>query len=71
MKSSYLLNIEISGDRFLHCINSNETGERVELGAWTNTTPTKDRFLYGTFGFRSLYGEIFAVDDFSLEPKKP
>ena len=71
MKSSYLINIEISGDRFLHWITSNETGERVELGAWTNTTPTKDRFLYGTFGFRSLYGEIFAVDDFSLEPKKP
>lgn len=71
MKSSYLINIEVSGDKILHWITSNETGERVELGAWTDTTTTKDRFLYGTFGFRSLVGEVFAVDDFNLEPKKP
>lgn len=70
MKSSYLINIEVSGDKILHWITSNETGERVELGAWTDTTTTKDRFLYGTFGFRSLVGEVFAVDDFNLEPKK-
>lgn len=70
MKSSYLINIEISGDRVLHWITSNETGQQMELGAWTNTEATKDRFLYGRFGFRSLAGEVFSVDDFNIEPRK-
>lgn len=69
-KTSYVINIEISGDKILHWITSNETGLQVELGAWTDTTATKDKFLYGTFGFRSLAGEIFSVDDFNVEPKK-
>ncbi|MEK7834335.1 MAG: hypothetical protein AAB401_24825, partial [Acidobacteriota bacterium] len=69
-KTSYLINIEISEDKILHWITSNETGQQIELGVWTDTTATKDRFLYGTFGFRSLAGEVFAVDDFNLEPKK-
>lgn len=91
-KSSYLINIEISGDKILHWITSNKTGEKEamtgpqlrkkkgengdektpppDLGVWTNTSVTKDKFLFGTFGFRSLTGEVFSVDDFILEPKK-
>ncbi len=69
-KTSYLINIEISGEKILHWITSNETGQQVELGAWTDTTATKEKFLYGRFGFRSLAGEIFSVDDFTVEPKK-
>lgn len=69
-KTSYLINIEISGDKILHWITSNETGQQVELGAWTDTTTTKDKFLYGTFGFRSLAGEVFSIDDLNIEPKK-
>ncbi len=91
-KASYLINIEISGDKIMHWITSNKTGEKEamtgpqlrkkkgengdektpppDLGVWTNTSVTKDKFLFGTFGFRSLTGEVFSVDDFILEPKK-
>lgn len=69
-KTSYTINFEISGNQILHWITSNETGQQVELGAWTDTSLTKDKFLYGTFGFRSLAGEIFSVDEFTIAPKK-
>ena len=65
---SYTITIEISGSAIKHWITSNETGQKDPLGSWTDTAPTKDKFLYGTFGFRSLAGEVFTVDDFSLEP---
>ena len=40
------------------------------LGSWTDTSPTKEKFLYGTFGFRSLSGEVFSVDELTLATKK-
>lgn len=69
-KASYTINIEVAGYTVTQWITSNETGERGDLGIWTDTTPARDRFLYGTFGFRSLAGEIFSVDDLNLEPQK-
>jgi hypothetical protein len=45
--------------------------EESDLGVWTDTTVTKERFLYGSFGFRTLSGEVFQVDDLNLEPLNP
>ncbi|MBK8313723.1 MAG: hypothetical protein IPL01_06700 [Acidobacteria bacterium] len=67
-KTSYTISVNVQGFTVKHTITSNDTGETNDLGIWTDTTDTKERFLYGTFGFRSLFGESFIVDDFSLEP---
>lgn len=69
-KASYTINIEVAGYTVTQWITSNETGDKGDLGIWTDTTATKDKFLYGTFGFCSLAGEVFTVDDFNLEPNK-
>ncbi|MBL8188279.1 MAG: hypothetical protein JNK38_09740, partial [Acidobacteria bacterium] len=61
--ASYQINIEVSGERIRHWITSSDTGEKMGLGSWTDTSPTKEKFLYGTFGFRSLSGEVFSVDE--------
>jgi hypothetical protein len=50
---------------------SDPNADEGDLGIWTDTTATKDRFLYGSFGFRALNGEIFIVDDLNLEPPSP
>jgi hypothetical protein len=67
--TSYEIHIEVSGERVRHWI-TNEMGEKIGLGSWTDTSPTKEKFLYGTFGFRSLNGEVFSVDDLVLATKK-
>jgi hypothetical protein len=67
-EDSYTITLEVSGHKVQHWITSNVTGQRDDLGFWEDTEITKDKFLYGTFGFRSLAGEIFTVDDFFLEP---
>ncbi len=67
-KNSFTINFAVTGHAIQHWITSNETGEQIELGIWTDTTTTKDKFLYGTFGFRSLAGEIFFVENINLEP---
>lgn len=69
-KTSYIISLEITGNTIKHWITSNETGLKLDLGSWTDTSPTKDKFLYGTFGFRSLAGEVFLVDDFTVELAK-
>ena len=68
--ASYQINIEVSGERIRHWITSSDTGEKMGLGSWTDTSPTKEKFLYGTFGFRSLSGEVFSVDELTLATKK-
>lgn len=67
-KTSYTISLEIVGNSIRQWITSNETGQKDDLGIWTDTSSTKDKYLYGTFGFRSLAGEVFTVDDFNLEP---
>ena len=67
-KGSYTINVTVQGNRIIHTITSNETGETNDLGIWTDTSIDKDKFLYGSFGFRALADEIFTVDDLSLEP---
>jgi hypothetical protein len=67
-KISYTINFAVAGYTIRHWITSNQTGERFDLGIWTDTTLSKDQFLFGTFGFRSLGDEVFTVDDFNLEP---
>jgi len=67
-KSSYTIDISVHGFTIKHEITSNATGERNDLGIYTDT---KRNFLYGTFGFRSFKGESFVVDDFTLQPKEP
>ena len=68
--SSFL--IHILADRYTieHSITSNETGEKVTLGRYTDSSDSKDKFLYGLFGFRSYSGEAFIVDDFTIDPSK-
>jgi hypothetical protein len=70
-KTSFNIYIEVTGSTVKHTITSNDTGVEDDLGVFTDTTSSKDKFLYGTFGFRSLFGEVFSVDDLSisLEPK--
>lgn len=70
-KGSYTINVTVQGNTIKHTITSNETGVTEDLGIWTDTSTDKDRFLYGSFGFRCLADEIFTVDDLSLEPIKP
>ncbi len=68
--SSFLIHVVARGYTIEHSITSNETGEKVTLGLYTDSSPTKDKFLYGLFGFRSLAGEMFIVDDFTIDPSK-
>lgn len=65
-KTSYTINVRVTGHTIRHKITSNDTAEEVDLGIWTDTTTMRDKFLYGSFGFRALAGEVFAVDDFTL-----
>ncbi len=67
-RTSYTINIRVQGNTIKHTITSNETGATDDLGLWTDTSLEKDRFLFGTIGFRSFAGEIFSVDDLALEP---
>lgn len=69
-KTSYTINVRVTGHSVQHKITANDTAEEVTLGTWTDTTATRDKFLYGTFGFRALADEVFTVDDFTLEPSK-
>jgi hypothetical protein len=69
-KTSYTINVRVTGHSVQHKITSNDTAEEVTLGLWTDTTATRDKFLYGTFGFRALADEVFTVDDFTLELSK-
>jgi hypothetical protein len=68
--SSFLIHIVAHGYEIEHSITSNETGEKVTLGHYTDSSATKDKFLYGLFGFRSFLGETFVVDDFTIDPSK-
>ena len=68
--SSFLIHIVAADYTIEHSITSNETGEKVTLGRYTDSTPTRDKFLYGLFGFRSFSGEVFIIDDFTIDPSK-
>ncbi len=68
-KTSYTISFKVRGYTIEHKITSNETGVTDDLGIWTDTSSSKDKFLYGTFGFRSFSGEVFCVDDLTLEPQ--
>jgi hypothetical protein len=71
LKDSYTVTVEVREDHIIqHKIANDQKVEESDLGIWTDTTSTKDKFLYGAFGFRSLSGEIFTVDDLNLEPAK-
>ncbi|MGH9832580.1 MAG: hypothetical protein ACREBD_25345 [Blastocatellia bacterium] len=67
-KDPYTIKVEVTGYAVAHYITSEQSGEENTLGAWTDTAATKDKFLYGSFGFRSLSGEVFTVDDLHIEP---
>lgn len=69
-KDSYTIEVQVRGYRIQHWITSNSAGERLDLGIYTDITNTKDSFLYGNFGFRSLKGETFTIDEFTLQPLK-
>ncbi len=67
-KDSYLIHLTVKEHVITHEITSNSDGATNDLGIYTDTTTTKERSLYGTFGFRSFKGEVFQVDDFTLAP---
>lgn len=73
-KDQYTVKVQVRGHEIKQFF-TDRNDEQTDLGIWTDTTPTKDKFLYGSFGFRSLYGEVFTVDDFhitlNIEPIKP
>ncbi|MFN0123164.1 MAG: carboxypeptidase-like regulatory domain-containing protein [Blastocatellia bacterium] len=69
-KDSYTVRLEVRGYRMQHWIVSNSTGDEVDLGIYTDVTETKNNYLYGTFGFRSVKGESFTVDEFAIQPAK-
>jgi hypothetical protein len=68
--TSYTINISVRGYRIEHSITSNETGEKSLLGQFTDTSATKDSFLFGQFGFRAYSTEVFLIDDLTIEPAK-
>ncbi|MBX3277012.1 MAG: carboxypeptidase regulatory-like domain-containing protein [Acidobacteria bacterium] len=69
-KTSYTVEISIRGHKIEHTMESNETGERTTLGSFTDSSLTRDERAFGTFGFLSLAGETFIVDDLHLDPIK-
>ncbi len=71
-QASYTINLTIRDYTIQHTITSNETGETNDLGIWTDVSAEREKYLFGTFGFRSLHGEVFIVDDLNIEPfRKP
>jgi hypothetical protein len=66
-KDSFTIDITVQGFTIKHEITS-LTGEKNDLGIYTDTTDSKTNFLYGTFGFRSFKGESFVIDDFHIQP---
>jgi hypothetical protein len=67
---SFLIHVVARGYSIEHSITSNETGEKMALGLYTDSSPTKDRFSWGRFGFRAVGTEVFVVDDFTIDPLK-
>jgi hypothetical protein len=71
-QASYTVNLTIRDHTIQHTITSNETGETNDLGIWTDVTTEREKHLFGSFGFRSLFGEVFFIDDLNIEPlRKP
>lgn len=66
--ASYTIGVTVRDFTIQHTITSNETGETNDLGIWTDTSPSRESHLFGTFGFRALHEEIFLVDDFHIVP---
>jgi len=66
--ASYTIGVTVRDFTIQHTITSNETGETNDLGIWTDTTPSRESHLFGSFGFRALHEEIFLVDDFHIVP---
>ncbi|MFN7948499.1 MAG: hypothetical protein U0Z53_24315 [Blastocatellia bacterium] len=69
-KDSYTIELQVRGYRMQHWITSNSTGEKLDLGIYTDISDTKNNYLYGSFGFRALHGETFTVDEFTIQPTK-
>jgi hypothetical protein len=67
---SFTITITVKGYTVKHNIVGNHKVEETDLAIWTDTSETKDLFLYGSFGFRSLSREVFSVDDLYFEPSK-
>jgi hypothetical protein len=67
---SFTITINVRGYKVTHKIVGNHKVEESDLGIWTDTTRTKELFLYGSFGFRCLSSEIFSVDDLYFAPPK-
>lgn len=65
-KSSYTITVTVRDYTIKHTITSNSSGQEDDLGIWTDTSNTKDKFLFGTFGFRAFSNEVFLVDELHL-----
>lgn len=66
----YTVEITVRGHEISHKFTSNATGEE-SFARFTDELTDKEAFLFGTVGFLAHQGEIFQVDDFSIEPLKP
>ncbi|MGE0129945.1 MAG: hypothetical protein AB7U82_17825 [Blastocatellales bacterium] len=69
-RGPFTVTVSVRGYTITQSITDTAADES-DLGKWTDTTATKDKFLYGSVGFRALSGEIFQVDDLNLEPLNP
>ncbi|HKQ77289.1 MAG TPA: hypothetical protein VJ810_26560 [Blastocatellia bacterium] len=64
--SSYNIEILVKDHEIKQLITDDQSGDVNDLGAWTDTTPAKEKFLYGSFGFRAFSDEVFTVDDLTI-----
>lgn len=57
-KESYTIHLTVKNDYVItHEITSNNNGELNELGIYTDSSETKERSLFGPFGFLSFKGK--------------
>jgi hypothetical protein len=66
-KDSYYVEITVTGNKIEHVLQAISTAEESKA-VYTDTHIDKDSFLYGSFGFTSLKGEVFQVDDLAIAP---
>lgn len=66
-KDSYYVTITVTGNKIEHVLQAISTAEESKA-IYTDTHADKDSFLYGSFGFTSLKGEVFQVDDLAIVP---
>ena len=61
----YQITVTVNKNHITHTIESAQTGDKFNLGDFTDEGNT---FVSGSFGFRTIGGEKFSVDDLYVRP---